>query len=58
MDELDSVLSGHVVTVRRLRALCGKISFFAGLIVYMRPFLASAWAALADHARRAGYTNG
>ena len=56
LGELDSVLSGHVVTVRRLRALCGKISFFAGLIVYMRPFLASAWAALADHARRTGDT--
>ena len=33
---------------RRLRSYCGKVSFVAGLVVVLRPFLARLWAPLSE----------
>ena len=39
-------LRGNVVGVRRPRSYAGILSFFAGVVLLFRPFLASVWAAL------------
>ena len=39
-------LRSNVVGVRRLRSYAGVLSFFAGMIPFFRPFLATIWASL------------
>ena len=39
-------LKSNVCGVRRLRSFAGLVSFYAGLIPYLRPFLNAIWAAL------------
>lgn len=41
-----------VVSARKLMSLAGSLSFVAGLVTHMRPFLDSFWAALAQPSGR------
>ena len=43
-----------VVQKQRLRSYCGKVSFVAGLVVVLRPFLAGLWAPLGKDQSRGG----
>ena len=45
--EIQRILKAPVVGVRQLRSLAGSLSFLAGLVPLMRPFLAPLWGALA-----------
>ena len=40
-----------IISSRHLRSFCGLVSFFAGMVPIMRPFLAMLWAALAAKSR-------
>ena len=41
-----SLLSSNVCGARRLRSFAGLVSFYAGLIPFLRPFLSGIWAVL------------
>ena len=58
--ETNELLSLIVVQKQRLRSYCGKVSFVAGLVVVLRPFLAGLWAPLGkDQSRgRASFDEG
>ena len=45
--ETDQFLSKPVIGVKQLRSYAGGLSFVAGLIPHLRPFLSSIWTALA-----------
>ena len=45
----DNILSKPVVGSRALRSYTGSLSFVAGLVPHLRPFLTSFWAALSRH---------
>ena len=47
LTDIEKVLKAPVVGTRQLRSLAGSLSFVAGLVPVMRPFLAPLWAALA-----------
>lgn len=50
INECKTMLGSPVVGVRSLRSLAGSLSFVAGLVPVMRPFLSPLWAALAKDA--------
>ena len=43
------LLSSNVCGVRKLRSFAGLVSFYAGLIPFLRPFLSGIWAVLPHH---------
>jgi len=45
---IEGALAKHVVPVKIIQSLAGKVSFMAGLVIDLRPFIAPLWAALAD----------
>ena len=47
-------LAGSVIGVRQLRSYAGGLSFVAGLVPVLRPFLAPLWSALAESASEGG----
>jgi len=46
--EAKLMLSKDVVSTRSMRSFCGQVSFFAGLVPHLRPFLSGCWAAIAS----------
>ena len=56
-----TLLSSNVCGARKLRSFAGLVSFYAGLIAFLRPFLSGVWAVLPHHsegvARRPGLTH-
>ena len=44
-----TLLSSNVCGARKLRSLAGRVSFYAGLIPFLRPFLFGIWAVLPHH---------
>lgn len=42
-----------VIQKRELRSFCGQLSFIAGLVCFLRPFLSQLWAAIAEHSGKA-----
>ena len=49
LQDTDRHLTRPVIGARELRSYAGALSFMAGLVPYLRPFLASFWAALSKH---------
>ena len=45
--EAKQILSKDIVSIRSMRSFSGQVSFFAGLIPHLRPFLSGCWAAIA-----------
>ena len=50
LQDTDRHLTRPVIGARELRSYAGALSFVAGLVPHLRPFLASFWAALSKHA--------
>ena len=48
LEETRELVCLSVVPVRRLRSYAGRLSFIAGLVPTLRPFLGTIWAAIAD----------
>ena len=46
------ILHKSTITLRELRSYAGAVSFVAGIIPHLRPFLAACWAAIAACGRR------
>ena len=58
LSECKAMLKSPVTGVRSLRSLAGSLSFVAGLVPVMRPFLSPLWAALAKDATNDGQPRG
>ena len=57
--ETRNLLRSSVCGVRRLRSYAGLVSFYAGLIPHLRPFLSGVWAVLPHHSEAAhGHNRG
>ena len=54
LTDTNELLGLVVVNKQRLRSYCGKVSFVAGLVVVLRPFLAGLWAPLGKDQTRGG----
>ena len=49
LDDTDKILAKPVVGSKVLRSYAGALSFVAGLVPHLRPFLSTLWAALSQH---------
>ena len=58
LEACQTIASRPVVSVKTLISFTGGLSFVAGLIPHLRPFLDSFWAVLADSGRRASAVDG
>jgi hypothetical protein len=58
LERCRSINAGEVVQVRELRSFCGALSFVAGLVIHIRPFLSTGWAALAEAGSRSTASDG
>jgi hypothetical protein len=54
LQEVDAFLKAPVVGTRQLRSFAGGMSFVAGLVPILRPFLAPLWAALSKESANDG----
>ena len=50
LQRTNDLLSVTTVSRRRVRSYCGSLSFVAGLVCFLRPFLSAIWAALSKKA--------
>jgi hypothetical protein len=53
LETVEQLLETQVLGVRQIRKFAGKLSFIAGLIYQLRPFLSPLWATLAEVQRKA-----